>query len=105
MPRGLLDSLTKIGVNLNYAPVVDLNTNPESRTIGRLDRSFSADQDVVVRNASEEITSALASFGTADAHPRRPLVALRGEALPRRGHWVRRQNDHGGRHRLAIPPV
>ncbi|MEV5766764.1 glycoside hydrolase family 3 N-terminal domain-containing protein [Micromonospora sp. NPDC052213] len=53
--QGLVASLTEIGVNLNYAPVVDLNTNPESRAIGRLGRSFSADPDVVVRNASEEI--------------------------------------------------
>ncbi|SCL33969.1 beta-N-acetylhexosaminidase [Micromonospora rhizosphaerae] len=53
--RGLVQSLTSIGVNLNYAPVVDLNVNPESRAIGKLDRSFSADADVVVSNASEEI--------------------------------------------------
>ncbi|RKN51252.1 glycoside hydrolase family 3 [Micromonospora endolithica] len=53
--RGLVASLTEIGVNLNYAPVVDVNINPESRAIGKLDRSFSADPDVVVSNASEEI--------------------------------------------------
>lgn len=47
--------LTRIGVNLNYAPVVDLNINPESRAIGKLGRSFSADPDVVVSNATEEI--------------------------------------------------
>ncbi|HEX5997409.1 MAG TPA: glycoside hydrolase family 3 N-terminal domain-containing protein [Jiangellales bacterium] len=53
--QGLVASLTQIGVNLNYAPVVDLNVNPESRAIGKLDRSFSADPDVVVNNATEEI--------------------------------------------------
>lgn len=53
--RGLVDSLTRIGITLNYAPVVDLNVNPESRAIGKLDRSFSADPAVVVSNASEEI--------------------------------------------------
>lgn len=53
--RALVDSLTRIGVTLNYAPVVDLNVNPESRAIGRLDRSFSADSDVVVSCATEEI--------------------------------------------------
>ncbi|MFD0783005.1 glycoside hydrolase family 3 N-terminal domain-containing protein, partial [Micromonospora azadirachtae] len=53
--RGLVASLTRIGVNLNYAPVVDLNVNPESRAIGKLDRSFSANPDVVVSNATEEI--------------------------------------------------
>ncbi|WBB67607.1 glycoside hydrolase family 3 N-terminal domain-containing protein [Micromonospora sp. WMMD812] len=53
--RGLVASLTRIGVNLNYTPVVDLNVNPESRAIGKLDRSFSANPDVVVSNATEEI--------------------------------------------------
>ncbi|MFI7523418.1 glycoside hydrolase family 3 N-terminal domain-containing protein [Micromonospora globbae] len=53
--RGLVASLSRVGVNLNYAPVVDLNVNPESRAIGALDRSFSADPDVVVSNATVEI--------------------------------------------------
>lgn len=53
--QGLVGSLTRIGVNLNYAPVVDLDVNPQSRAIGGLDRSFSADPDVVVANATEEI--------------------------------------------------
>ncbi|MEV4497480.1 glycoside hydrolase family 3 N-terminal domain-containing protein [Micromonospora arborensis] len=53
--RGLVESLTRVGVNLNYAPVVDLNIDPASRAIGALDRSFSADPDVVVSNATEEI--------------------------------------------------
>jgi len=53
--RGLVASLSQVGVNLNYAPVVDLNVNPESRAIGALDRSFSADPDVVVSNATVEI--------------------------------------------------
>lgn len=53
--RGLVAGLTRVGVNLNYAPVVDLNINPDSRAIGKLGRSFSADPNVVVRNATEEI--------------------------------------------------
>jgi beta-N-acetylhexosaminidase len=53
--QGLVASLTQIGVNFNYAPVVDLNVNPESRAIGKLGRSFSADPDVVINNATEEI--------------------------------------------------
>jgi beta-N-acetylhexosaminidase len=53
--QGLVASLTQIGVNFNYAPVVDLNVNPESRAIGKLGRSFSANPDVVVNNATEEI--------------------------------------------------
>jgi beta-N-acetylhexosaminidase len=31
------------GINLNLAPVVDVNVNPTNPSIGALDRSFSAD--------------------------------------------------------------
>jgi beta-N-acetylhexosaminidase len=53
--EGLVGDLTSIGANLNYAPVVDLNTNPQSPAIGKPGRSFSANPDVVVSNATEEI--------------------------------------------------
>ena len=43
--------LAKAGFNLNFAPLVDLDTNPENPVIGRLARSFSADPAVVVRHA------------------------------------------------------
>ncbi|WP_239097634.1 glycoside hydrolase family 3 N-terminal domain-containing protein [Asanoa ferruginea] len=51
----IASSLTSIGANLNYAPVVDLNLNPNNPAIGQLGRSFSANVDVVVTNATEEI--------------------------------------------------
>ncbi|MDW5323268.1 glycoside hydrolase family 3 N-terminal domain-containing protein [Plantactinospora sp. KLBMP9567] len=53
--EGLVHSLTSIGVNLNYAPVVDLDVRPDSPAVGKLERSFSANPDVVVRNAAEEV--------------------------------------------------
>jgi beta-N-acetylhexosaminidase len=53
--QGMVHSLTSIGVNLNYAPVVDLNVNPDNPAIAKLGRSFSANPDVVVNNATEEI--------------------------------------------------
>jgi beta-N-acetylhexosaminidase len=53
--QGMVHSLTSAGVNLNYAPVVDLNVNPDNPAIGQLGRSFSADPDVVVKNATTEI--------------------------------------------------
>jgi beta-N-acetylhexosaminidase len=53
--QGMVHSLTSIGVNLNYAPVVDLNVNPDNPAIAKLGRSFSASPDVVVKNATEEI--------------------------------------------------
>jgi beta-N-acetylhexosaminidase len=48
-------TLSTAGFNLNFAPVVDLDVNPRSPAIGALDRSFSADPDVVVRMATIEI--------------------------------------------------
>ncbi|HEX5543422.1 MAG TPA: glycoside hydrolase family 3 N-terminal domain-containing protein [Micromonospora sp.] len=53
--EGMVESLTSIGVNLNYAPVVDMNVNPSSPAIGMLQRSFSDRADVVVRNSTIEI--------------------------------------------------
>ncbi|HKG56441.1 MAG TPA: glycoside hydrolase family 3 N-terminal domain-containing protein, partial [Candidatus Limnocylindrales bacterium] len=52
---GLTATLASVGVNLNFAPVVDLNVNPRSPAIGALGRSFSADPDVVVAMATAEI--------------------------------------------------
>jgi beta-N-acetylhexosaminidase len=48
-------TLSEAGINLNFAPVVDLNVNPRSPAIGALDRAFSADPAVVVRKATVEI--------------------------------------------------
>ncbi len=53
--RGLATTLRESGFNLNFAPVVDLDVNPRSPAIGALDRSFSADPDVVVDRASIEL--------------------------------------------------
>ncbi len=39
------------GVNLNFAPVVDLNVNPANPILGALDRCFSSDPQVVADHA------------------------------------------------------
>src|SRR6478736_1344754 len=44
---GLAATLAAVGVNLNLAPVVDLNVNPKNPAIGALGRAFSADPAVV----------------------------------------------------------
>lgn len=44
-------TLSEAGINLNFAPDVDVNTNPENPVIGKLDRSFSADPDIVSSHA------------------------------------------------------
>lgn len=43
--------LKDAGVNFNFAPVVDLNSNPANPIIGKYQRSFSADPAVVIRHA------------------------------------------------------
>lgn len=51
----MAQTLAQLGINLNLAPVVDLNTNPDNPIIGQLERSFSADPDVVTNHALEFI--------------------------------------------------
>jgi len=45
-------TLADLGINLNLAPVVDLNTNPSNPVIGALGRSYSADPAVVTAHSS-----------------------------------------------------
>jgi beta-N-acetylhexosaminidase len=45
-------TLRSVGINLNLAPVVDLNVNPSNPIIGSLGRSFSADPAVVTEQAT-----------------------------------------------------
>ncbi|MEX0944990.1 MAG: glycoside hydrolase family 3 N-terminal domain-containing protein [Balneolaceae bacterium] len=45
-------TLNELGFNVNFAPVVDLNTNPENPVIGQIERSFSADPERVTRHAA-----------------------------------------------------
>lgn len=41
------NSLAEVGINLNFGPVLDLNANPSNPIIGRLERSYSRDANVV----------------------------------------------------------
>jgi len=43
--------LKSLGINMNFAPCVDLNVNPNNPVIGKFDRSFSANPAVVARQA------------------------------------------------------
>jgi beta-N-acetylhexosaminidase len=45
-------SLAACGVNLNLAPVVDLDTNPANPVIGQKQRSYSEDPDIVTAHAA-----------------------------------------------------
>lgn len=75
------ERLKAAGANHNFAPVVDLNLNPDSPAIGRYGRSFSADPTVVVEQAAafirahrdQGITTTLKHFpghgsASADSH-------------------------------------
>ena len=75
------NTLIEAGFNLNFAPVVDLNINPENPVIGKIERSFSAKPDIVVHHAglmikefhNQNIMSSLKHFpghgsSTSDSH-------------------------------------
>lgn len=53
--QGTAKALANAGVNLNLAPVVDLNSNPSNPVIGKLWRSFSANPVTVTKHALEVI--------------------------------------------------
>lgn len=55
----LAEELESLGFNMNFAPVVDLNINPENPAIGALGRSFSADPEEVVNQSRIFIESHL----------------------------------------------
>lgn len=44
--------LNELGFNVNFAPVVDLNTNPDNPVIGSIQRSYGADPVLVTKHAS-----------------------------------------------------
>ncbi len=46
-------TLADLGINLNFAPVVDVNTNPQNPVIGKIERSFSENPEVVYQHAAE----------------------------------------------------
>jgi beta-N-acetylhexosaminidase len=48
----MAETLATAGINLNLAPVVDLATNPDNPIIAGVERSFSADPDVVIAHAT-----------------------------------------------------
>jgi beta-N-acetylhexosaminidase len=48
----IADALATVGFNMNFAPVVDLNLNPENPVIGSYERSISDKVDIVVKHAA-----------------------------------------------------
>lgn len=62
----MANALKNAGVNLNFAPDVDLNVNPANPVIGKLGRSFSSDASIVAKYASL----------FADAHAKRGIMSV-----------------------------
>lgn len=50
------NQLRELGFNVNFAPVVDVNINPENPVIGGIQRSFSEDPEIVTAHASSFIS-------------------------------------------------
>jgi beta-N-acetylhexosaminidase len=48
----MADTMQQAGLNLNFAPVVDVNVNPDSPIIGKVGRSFSENPEEVVTYAT-----------------------------------------------------
>jgi beta-N-acetylhexosaminidase len=61
MGEALAAELRACGIRLDFAPVVDVNTNPKNPIIGALGRSFSDDPDVVGRLGAAMIEGLQAS--------------------------------------------
>jgi beta-N-acetylhexosaminidase len=60
--RSMGTTMSSVGIDLDLAPVVDVNVNPTNPAIGALDRSFSSDPSVVASMAGAEIRG-LHDFG------------------------------------------
>ena len=59
--RAMGDTMAAAGIDLDLAPVVDVNVNPTNPAIGALGRSFSADPSIVAASAEAEIRGLHAS--------------------------------------------
>lgn len=51
----IAETLANLGININLAPVVDLNINPDNPVIGKLGRSYSHDPDIVTEHTLQFI--------------------------------------------------
>ncbi|HSR69582.1 MAG TPA: glycoside hydrolase family 3 N-terminal domain-containing protein [Acidobacteriota bacterium] len=85
--REVAQLLRDLGVNVNFAPVLDLNLHPQNPIIGAYQRSYSEDPEVVVRHAR----------WTIDEFHRQSLLAAV-KHFP--GHGSSRQDSH-----LGLPDV
>ena len=50
--KQMAETLQQAGININFAPALDVNVNPGNPVIGKLDRSFSSDPQEVIECAA-----------------------------------------------------
>ena len=75
--------LADLGINLNFAPVADVNVNPASPAIGNKERSYSADPAIVAKHAGAVI----------DAHSAHDVLTCL-KHFP--GHGSAKSDSHAG---------
>lgn len=75
--------LAELGFNVNFAPVVDVNINPDNPVIGGIERSFSSDPEKVIDHALAFIM----------AHHERQIITVL-KHFP--GHGSSQQDSHLG---------
>jgi len=75
--------LADLGINLNFAPVADVNVNPASPAIGNKERSYSADPAIVAKHAGAVI----------DAHTAHDVMSCL-KHFP--GHGSAKSDSHAG---------
>jgi len=64
-------NLKSLGFNVNFAPVVDIDLNPNNPVIGKIERSFSANADMVIKHgkAYVEMQDAMGIISTLKHFP------------------------------------
>ncbi|SNS47351.1 beta-N-acetylhexosaminidase [Ekhidna lutea] len=75
--------LSSFGINMNYAPVVDVNLNPRNPVIGKIERSYSSEYGGVIEQAHMVI----------DQHNKRGVIPVL-KHFP--GHGSSRNDTHLG---------
>ena len=75
--------LSKMHFNMNFAPVVDVNTNPDCPVIGKIERSFSGNPDIVSHEAKIVI----------DEHRKKSIICAL-KHFP--GHGSAKEDSHIG---------
>ena len=56
-PHNVLIPSILVGINMNFAPDVDVNVNPKNPVIGNMGRSYSTDEKIVEKHAASVVNA------------------------------------------------